>query len=199
LVPLLIATAENVDTEPPWSIPQLRGALAELITNHESLYLVVDGVAVTNLSLYRAPAPVFSLNFTNADNFYSIWYGRPFLGRVDPMLADGYWVMLEPLTPGPHVIRYGGKWRQPAFFQDFDFTAYITVESQFSSIARQPDGRMRMRFNGIPNQAYVFLASSNLIHWTPLLTNATAASAFELEDAAASFSAYRFYRAKQWP
>ena len=46
---------------------------------------------------HRAISPPFSIDFTSADNFASFNYGKELIGLIDPMLSDGYWLMLEPL------------------------------------------------------------------------------------------------------
>ena len=72
----------------------------------------LDGVAVQGLvlpplnSTYRATSPMFS--FT-AD---SSWVGQGFdaciTGSAQPAVSDGYWIMLAPLSPGNHTLRFRG-------------------------------------------------------------------------------------------
>ena len=42
-------------------------------------------------------------------------------------MVDGYWLLVEPLAPGPHVLRTGGRFRGVPFFQPHEIVANITV------------------------------------------------------------------------
>lgn len=77
------------------------------------LHAGIDGEAVGNLNPvttpYRACAggdptcsPAFNVTLP-ADNFWSIPAGVYY-----PAVADGYYLMLAPLRPGPHTITFGG-------------------------------------------------------------------------------------------
>jgi len=78
------------------------------------LHATIDGVPVGNLDPARTPfracaGPVarcsaadFSLTFP-ADNFF----GLP-AGTYAPAVADGFYLLLAPLTPGSHRINFGG-------------------------------------------------------------------------------------------
>jgi hypothetical protein len=79
----------------------------------DSLYATVDGKPVANLvpttSPYRACAgpstgcaPAFSFDLPT-DNLFGL---RP--GTYQPAVADGFYLLLPPLTPGPHTITFGG-------------------------------------------------------------------------------------------
>lgn len=80
----------------------------------DTLFATVDGVAVTDLdpttTPYRAcAAPVsgctpssFSLTFP-PDNLYGLD-----AGTYQPTVQDGYYLMIAPLSPGPHSIKFGG-------------------------------------------------------------------------------------------
>jgi hypothetical protein len=80
------------------------------------LHATVDGRPIRNLRRFRAQSPLFS--FTAAENNP---FGVP-AGGPSPSVADGYWVMLPPLRPGPHTISFGGA--APAF----DFTTAATYK-----------------------------------------------------------------------
>ena len=79
----------------------------------DTLHASVDGVAVRHLDPATTPyrgcaAPVrgctgaFSLVFPDANLF-----GIP-AGTYAPAVADGYYLLLLPLRPGPHTIAFGG-------------------------------------------------------------------------------------------
>jgi hypothetical protein len=80
----------------------------------DSMFATVDGKPVINLdpttSPYRACAGPsvgctsdFFLDFAS-DNLF----GVP-AGRYEPAVADGFYLLLPPLTPGPHTVTFGGS------------------------------------------------------------------------------------------
>jgi hypothetical protein len=64
-----------------------------------SLEADVDGVTLQNLPNYRAVSPPF--DFTAVD-------GNPFSVPAGPShaVADGFWIILTPLSPGMHTIHF---------------------------------------------------------------------------------------------
>jgi hypothetical protein len=79
----------------------------------DSMYATVDGKPVQDLdpatSPYRACAgPIrgcartFSFEFA-AENLFGLA-----AGTYAPAVADGFYLLLPPLTPGPHTIEFGG-------------------------------------------------------------------------------------------
>jgi hypothetical protein len=125
--PLLPVENENISHNPSWSVPELREEIAAIISNPKELHASVDGIEIPNLFTRRAVSPVFNVTLTNADNFLSYNYGRPVVGLIDPEVSDGYWLMLEPLPPGLHVLRYGGSFSNDLFYPS-SIIANITVE-----------------------------------------------------------------------
>lgn len=62
------------------------------------LILEVDGVRIDNLSTYRqAPVTCFDMGVRAEPRV-----------RVYPSAANGYYAMLRPLSPGRHVLNFGG-------------------------------------------------------------------------------------------
>lgn len=73
-----------------------------------SLHLSVDGKSLPNVGAFREIAPTFSyvLPQDNADQF--IFGQSNLVGLDSPAEADGYYVILKPLSVGTHVIDFGG-------------------------------------------------------------------------------------------
>jgi hypothetical protein len=67
----------------------------------ETLKLSIDGVAVEGLTQYRISTPPFDFLVPAQQNWLDL-AGATF-GRS---AADGYWVMVKPLSRGTHVIHY---------------------------------------------------------------------------------------------
>jgi hypothetical protein len=124
--PLMLYEADNVNTIPPLSIEQLRDQTAGYVNATTNLYANLDGIDLTNLYSHRASSPVFNFFYTNADNLQSWAFGgKPITGLIDPAVCDGYWLMLEPLPPGQHVLRFGGA--VSIAVTTSDVVDYITV------------------------------------------------------------------------
>jgi hypothetical protein len=64
--------------------------------------VTVDGVELKNLEKYRVQSPLFDLTMP---------LGTAFEGPVGKTkgIADGYYIFLEPLSPGKHTIQFSGS------------------------------------------------------------------------------------------
>lgn len=78
-------------------------ALATNTINPANLFATIDGVPVPNLASHREESgALFTLNVVpNNDS------GFP-PGTYTDAYGDGYWLMLEPLSPGQHTLHFGG-------------------------------------------------------------------------------------------
>jgi hypothetical protein len=116
-----LVNAFNVSTpsvEPPKTAQEAWAELESIFGPFSALHATVDGVAIANLNpattpyrvcagpVARCSAPPFSM-FLPAENIF----GNPAIGEgtYEPAVADGFYVMLAPLTPGPHTITFGGE------------------------------------------------------------------------------------------
>jgi len=126
LLPVLGLTYDNIDTVPPFSIDEMHDILNAVLDEPAELAASVDGVAVPNLKDHRASSPPFSFDFVDGDNPLTLFYPHPIVGLDDPIVADGDWLMLEPLSPGPHVLHARGQISIPIFLPH-DITCNITV------------------------------------------------------------------------
>jgi len=125
LFPARFVSLDNVDFPLPLSPEELRDTAATVVDLMTNLYTVVDGTAF-DVSAHRVRSPVFSFEFGSEDNLDSFVYGHPVSGLVDPIVSDGYWLMVEPLPVGSHTIRFGGQ-IGPPFNSSKDVSAFITV------------------------------------------------------------------------
>jgi hypothetical protein len=126
--PILNATfgAAVGDCEPtaprvPCVVTVLRAA-AEASMDLVTLEASIDGTPLLNLSDYRVQSPVFSVTVPE-DNLA----GSP-SGTYTPMVSDGYWLMLAPLSTGTHTIHLHGV-VTGGVFEDFEseVTYILTV------------------------------------------------------------------------
>jgi hypothetical protein len=89
------------------------------LTDVNSLAATIDGVPVQNLAKYRFRTPVFS--FTGAiPNLFSNSCGSPpcYEGFHEQGLGEGYYIMVNPLSPGQHTIHVHGEVPDWAIVQD---------------------------------------------------------------------------------
>jgi len=99
-------------------------------TDHATaLSATIDGVPVENPWQYRADSSAFAMELSDvlAD------FGYP-PGVRDPNVADGYWIMLRPLSPGQHTINFASAAKYSVADGDpfdlefsLDVTFHITV------------------------------------------------------------------------
>lgn len=87
------------------NINDLRAAVEEREDNPVRLRLNVDGEIMTRPDLIgqRVTSPVLDITLPEG-NILGI---DP--GLYTPQVSDGYWIMLQPLPPGEHTIRFIGE------------------------------------------------------------------------------------------
>jgi hypothetical protein len=73
----------------------------------QSLFASLDGVPFRSDEICETQPTQFSYVEPPGDNFHS-FFGCSFSGSVSPAFAFGYWLMLAPLSPGKHVLTFGG-------------------------------------------------------------------------------------------
>lgn len=74
-------------------------------SSNPGLFLSVDGKEFKDLGKYRVHSRAFDVNLPENPIF-----GEPGSTRA---VSDGYWVILEPLTPGKHDIRFKASLTNP--------------------------------------------------------------------------------------
>jgi hypothetical protein len=104
-------------------VPTLRAAAAAAATSVQTMDVSIDGEPVAHLRNYRALSPD-SFRVTLPDGNI---IGLP-AGTYAPQVADGYWLMLEPLEPGTHTIRVHVV-PGPTYGSEFHVIYHITVKA----------------------------------------------------------------------
>jgi len=131
-LPVLNGWADNVAVSPPLTVEQLE-QLAASFADATELHASIDGRPVKNLFAYRAAYAPFGYTVPAIDNMLQ-YFGANAPGSdwpstfVFPAASDGYWLMLDPLPPGVHVINFGGTAKNAIFQIDVTYT--ITVVSK---------------------------------------------------------------------
>jgi hypothetical protein len=115
-IPLINSWADNVCTTPPLTVNQLRASAASGVIPPANLHASIDGKPLTNHEFHRAISPVFSYTLPpSPDNVIDAAFGVSLPGpcwpslTVTPAVADGFYIMLHPLTEGSHSINFGGS------------------------------------------------------------------------------------------
>lgn len=93
----------------------------------------VDGIDIDNLEEYGAPSDVFDIGPLPADNILGAEEGGTGMSA-----ADGYYLLLPPLTPGRHMIHYASRLEIPGeddepdfvFIQDVTYTVIVKPEGK---------------------------------------------------------------------
>jgi len=98
---------------PPEGVPNvqcirdLMASFIESLTN-DNMYATIDRKPFTNVVAYRAISQEFSM-WLPENNALEAW-GIPFeFGEITPVVADGYFLMVAPLSVGKHTITFGVK------------------------------------------------------------------------------------------
>lgn len=91
--------------------------------------MVIDAPDLAGALRYRAMADGFTAQYP-ADNPTTALGCIPIGAElIDPIASDGIWMMVEPLPPGGHTLRFGGTFPPTANSTYFhlDITYHVTV------------------------------------------------------------------------
>jgi hypothetical protein len=115
-IPLINSWADNVCNSLPLTVDQLRVNAASGVIPASNLHASVDGKPLTDLKSHRSRSPVFSYTLPpSPDNVIDAAFGVSLPGpcwpslTVKPAVADGFYIMLAPLSEGVHTINFGGS------------------------------------------------------------------------------------------
>jgi hypothetical protein len=111
--PLINGEWDNYWVPPlQFTIRELYQSIDQFVQTIYELHASVDGKQLKRLFSYRATSKPFSYWLPDSDIYDVWWAGVPLAspgGVVTPAVSDGYWIMLDPLPVGTHVVRFGGK------------------------------------------------------------------------------------------
>lgn len=95
------------------SCEAVTGSAASMTNAPSALILDIDGIRMKNLNLYRqATTQCFDMGALAESK-----------AHVFPSAANGYYVMLKPLSPGKHVLNFGGV--LPSMMQAVTYTLFV--------------------------------------------------------------------------
>ena len=86
------------------------------------------------------------------------------------------------------------------YINSFASTAQFAIQPLlFTSPGRFVNNQFILPVLGVSNTSYALQASTNLINWVPISTNAAPTNSFTLADTNAASFPWRFYRVIQFP
>lgn len=105
---------------------ELRASAAWFVDQIQNLECIIDNRPVENLAQYRVQSPTTFSFWLPEDNVFNYlgYPGTP-SGDYGPAVADGYYLMITPLSRGEHTIHLLGEIPDLGFYQDV--TYYLTV------------------------------------------------------------------------
>jgi hypothetical protein len=125
--PILNAEWDNVcpPNDPPWTVPQLRQAAAASLAGATGMTATIDGHSVSNVGHFRVQSPRFAVTIPAANVWKS--FGPPCdtigAGRYAPLVGDGYYLLVRPLSHGEHTLHFAGA--IPGFRLDITYHLHI--------------------------------------------------------------------------
>jgi hypothetical protein len=102
------ATLEDPISAGTMNPAAMQDSLAYFIGHVADMNIVLDNTIIftaANHNLYRVKSGQFSYNLPD-NNIYQYLGKTAPAGTESPAFADGFYVMLAPLTPGKHVLKY---------------------------------------------------------------------------------------------
>jgi hypothetical protein len=115
-----VGDCDRNDPNNPCDINKLRNSAAENVDDPELLEVTIDSVPVKNIQEYRVASPVFNAVFPQVDPLFGL---SP--GVHTPLVSDGYWLLLAPLSRGSHSIHFHSIASAARF--EVDVTYALTV------------------------------------------------------------------------
>jgi hypothetical protein len=113
------------------------GEGAELIANVESvmkdvkdLYAEIDGSSIVIDESFRAPSGLFEFGPLPDNNVLQFFGVDAPEGATSEAAADGYYMMLNPLPPGDHKIKWSSNWGD-VFTQNVEYEVLVQPKGQY--------------------------------------------------------------------
>jgi hypothetical protein len=108
-MPIINGVALNNPADPPQTAEELAAGLDGLFQLACKLELTLDGEPMLpSLADNRVSAGPFTVDVVDGHFSNDPPYNLP-PGHYDPVMSDGYWALITPLTPGEHVLEFGGS------------------------------------------------------------------------------------------
>jgi hypothetical protein len=116
-----IINAEDATIESGLTGKDLRTFPTQFVESVIDIAAEIDGVSLKNLYDYRAVSPLFIYGPLPENSVPAMFYQEAHTGDTSLSAADGFYLMLAPLSVGKHTIHFTGTAGYP-----FNFTLDIT-------------------------------------------------------------------------
>jgi len=160
LIPLLVGEWSQLELGFNQTAAQIRQAAQQQANQIDSLHATLDGSTIAQATLFTHQEVSPNFNFVAvAGNLVNVPGGASGIA-----VADGYFLMLAPLTPGTHVLTYGGG--ASAFGISISETDTITVAPPV--ILTSPNlsaGHFSFSVTGLSGSTAVIESSTDLSNW----------------------------------
>jgi len=111
---------------------ELAECAAFLADHVEDMTVTIDGKPLQNLNRYRAQSPLFEFGPLPNPNIFGLA-----TGATSPAVADGFYILLAPLSAGDHTIHFSGKAVFTAAEDGFDLTFILDITYNVNVTARR--------------------------------------------------------------
>ena len=133
--PIINVEWDNIcpPTDPPMSVDELAATSAWFMSLATNLQCDVDGESIQNVAAYRFAADPFAVQMPSGNIWEAFGCSTP-AGSYYPLVPEGYFIMLAPLSPGQHTVHFRGTIGDPVNFT-LEITYHLTVvpDSQFQT------------------------------------------------------------------
>jgi hypothetical protein len=107
-------------------------ACAEFLADHvQDMVVTIDGKPLQDLDRYRAQSPLFEFGPLPNPNLFGL---AP--GGTSPSVADGFYLLLAPLSAGEHTIHFSGKAVFTLAEDGFDLTFILDITYNLNVVPR---------------------------------------------------------------
>jgi hypothetical protein len=126
--PLFLPVLTDVEAGDPDKADQkaMAATAKKAMDSATDLEVLLDGKPVKGLEKFRAQTGVF--DFTGPEKASDALFAEASGKRKG--YADGYWIMLKPLSPGKHTLRFKGKCKEERETFELDVTYELTAEEK---------------------------------------------------------------------
>ena len=113
--------------EPPTnhSVPALTALAKAAIDGATTVEAQLDG---EDIEIFRTTSPTFSYTVPEENSIYEYFglVGPQFEGRIEPVVADGYWAYIPPPSPGEHILEFDSAAASTGF--ELHVTYLLTIQ-----------------------------------------------------------------------
>ncbi|CAN5488208.1 hypothetical protein BH09PLA1_BH09PLA1_02200 [soil metagenome] len=142
----------------------------------DQLQASLDGQPIPNLFSHRETSPTFSYQLPRRNNIDQVFFGEDIWGRQYPAAADGFYLMLQPLSRGQHTLSFSGHIPDlsatPPLLGEFDFSMTYVIDvvrknelHQRSTRQSQPVGKTDLA-EGMSMDSPARLFGATQMHWS---------------------------------